>query len=68
MIRAASNGAAAVAVTASSAGPVCARYAPRALGDAARADEFRELFTRAAAKLGYLPDRRYRTGWRKARP
>jgi hypothetical protein len=65
-IAAASNGAQALAVIETRTGQLYLnRYAPSSFGNSEHAAEFKALFTRAASKLGWKPDRRCKCGWRK---
>jgi hypothetical protein len=65
-VAAASNGAAAVAVYEREGGGIAVlKYAPNGVGHWDRRKEFSELVSRAATKLGYRRNRRFKTGWKK---
>ena len=63
-IAAASNGTQAVAVRLLAGTPCLWKYAPRSTGEYQNSAALDLLIIRAAAKLGYKPDRRFKGGWR----
>ena len=63
-IRAASNGKQALALCLIGGKPVLYTYIPRSFGDEENRLEFNRLTAKAAAKLGFKPDKRCKGGFR----